>query len=275
MAYASVDPTETGMSLTHSPGPLAGRPPATVNYTIEGPKHRLLLHDFPRRVRAVFAGETVLDTERGALLHETGLPAVLYVPMEDVRGDLLTPTDHSTHCPFKGDASYWTIRVGDRAAENAIWGYPEPKEAASWLAGRVAFYWDRMDAWYDEDEEVRGSLRNPYHRVDVRATSRKVRVLADGEVIAETGRPMLLSETGLPNRYYIPREDVRDDVLRPSDTETVCPYKGTAEYWSVRLGDTTLDDAVWSYPDASDDASRVRGYLSFGHNAITVEVSPR
>ncbi|HEX6469215.1 MAG TPA: DUF427 domain-containing protein [Streptosporangiaceae bacterium] len=262
------------MSLTHSPGPLAGDPPATVNYTIDGPKHRLLLHDFPRRVRAVLAGETVLDTERGALLHETGLLPVLYVPIEDVRQDLLTPTDHSTHCPFKGDASYWTVRVGDRVAENAVWGYRAPLEPASWLAGRVAFYWDRMDAWYDEDEQVEGGLRNPYHRVDVRSTGRKVRVSVNGTTIAETGRPLLVSETGLPNRFYIPREDVRDDLLVPSDTRTVCPYKGTAAYWSVRVGDTTLDDAAWSYPEASDDATKVKGYLSFDHKDITVEVSP-
>jgi uncharacterized protein (DUF427 family) len=176
------------MSLTHSPGPLAGQPPTTVNYTIEGPKHRLLLHDFPRRVRAVLAGETVLDTERGALLHETGLLPVLYVPIDDVRQDLLTATDHSTHCPFKGDASYWTLRVGDRVEENVVWGYPEPLERAPWLAGRVAFYWDRMDAWYDEDEQVEGGLRNPFHRVDVRSSGRKVRVLlSGGTAIAAVG----------------------------------------------------------------------------------------
>jgi uncharacterized protein (DUF427 family) len=262
------------MSLTHRPGPLAGDPPTTVNYTIDGPKHRLLLHDFPRRVRAVFAGETVLDTERGALLHETGLLPVLYVPLEDVRQDLLTPTDHSTHCPFKGDASYWTLRVGDQVAENVMWAYQTPLQPASWLAGRAAFYWDRMDAWYDEDEQVEGGLRNPYHRVDVRSTSRKVRVSVNGTAIADTTRPLLLSETGLPNRFYVPREDVRDDLLLPSDTRTVCPYKGTAAYWSVRVGDTTLADAAWSYPEASDDATRVKGYLSFDHDDITVEVSP-
>jgi uncharacterized protein (DUF427 family) len=131
-----------------------------------------------------------------------------------------------------------------------------------------------MDAWYDEDEQVAGGLRNPYHRVDVRASSRKVRVLVNGTTVAETSRPLLLSETGLPNRFYIPREDVRDDVLRPSDTRTVCPYKGAAAYWSVRAGDVALEDAAWSYPDAADDAIRVKGYLSFDHADLTVEVSP-
>ena len=123
-------------------------------------------------LHARFGGEVVLDTERGRLLHETGLLPALYVPEDDVRTDLLERTDHSTHCPFKGDAAYWTIRVGDRVAENAVWGYPEPLPESSWLRGYMAFYWAPMDAWYDEDERVHGHLRDPFHRVDARASSR-------------------------------------------------------------------------------------------------------
>ena len=96
------------MSLTFPGAPLASEPPATTNYAIEGPRHRLLLHPFPRRVRARFAGEVVLDSTRGALLHESNILPRLYVPLEDVRADLLERTDHATHCPFKGYASYWS-----------------------------------------------------------------------------------------------------------------------------------------------------------------------
>src|SRR5947209_4596901 len=102
------------MTLTRNHAPLSGKPPGTVNYSIDGPAHRLLLEDFPRRVRAELAGETVLDTTRAALLHETGLIPQLYIPEEDVRRDLLTPTDHHTTCPFKGEASYWSVRAGER-----------------------------------------------------------------------------------------------------------------------------------------------------------------
>lgn len=258
------------MSLTKQPGPLANSPGDEVNFTIDGPAHRLFMHQFPRRVRARFAGETVLDTERGKLLHETGLLPVLYVPEEDVRTDLLEKTVHTTHCPFKGDAAYWTVRVGDRAAENAVWGYPEPKPEAAWLRGHMAFYWTRMDAWFDEDEEVHGHLRDPFHRVDVRATSRRVRVLLGGEVVAETGRPMLLSETGLPNRYYVPAEDVRRDLLTRSEKRTFCPYKGEATYWSL----AGAEDAAWSYESPLEDAGKIAGYLSFDHEALTVETQP-
>ncbi|TDD31715.1 DUF427 domain-containing protein [Actinomadura sp. KC06] len=258
------------MSLTMRPGPLAGSPGDEVNFTIDGPKHKLFMHGFPRRVRARFAGETVLDTERGKLLHETALLPVLYVPEDDVRTDLLEKTAHTTHCPFKGDAAYWTVRAGGRAAENAVWAYPEPKPEAAWLHGLMAFYWDPMDAWYDEDEEVRGHLRDPFHRVDVRDTSRHVRVLRDGEVVAETERPKLLSETGLPNRFYIPAADVRRELLRESAKRTYCPYKGEATYWSL----DGADDAAWSYEGPLEDAVKIKGHLSFDHEALTIETEP-
>jgi uncharacterized protein (DUF427 family) len=269
------------MSLTKSSGPLSGplsgHPPETVNYRIDGPAHKLLMQPFPRRLRAVFAGQVVFDTDRAALLHETGLLPQVYVPWEDIRAGLLRPAaQHHTYCPFKGTASYWSVQAGEQVAENAIWAYPEPNPESAWLSGYAGFYWDAMDEWYDEDERVEGHLRDPYHRVDVRRSSRLVRVRLDGTgtVLAETRRPLLLSETGLPNRFYIPAEDVRQDLLEPSGTHTVCPYKGTASYWSVSLGDRKLTDAVWSYPQAQGDAAAVSGYLSFRHDELVVEASP-
>jgi uncharacterized protein (DUF427 family) len=258
------------MTLTLSHGPLSPHPPGTVNYELSGPAHRLLLDEFPRRVRARFAGETVLDTRRGVLLHETGLLPQLYVPEEDFRGDLLEPTDHSTHCPFKGDASYWSVTAAGRTAENAVWAYQAPLPGAGWLRGYRAAYWQAMDQWFDEDEEVFGHLRDPYHRVDVRRSSARVRVTAgeSGEVLAETARPLLLSETGLPNRWYIPRDDIRLERLRPSTTTTVCPYKGTTEYWSLE----GVEDVAWSYPEPLEDAVKIAGYVCFAHEAVRVDV---
>jgi len=260
------------MSLTFSSGPLSGSAPETVNYRIDGPAHKLLMQGFPRRLRAVLGGQTVFDTTRAMLLHETGLPPQVYVPLDDIRADLIQPTDHHTYCPFKGTASYWTVTAGGQVAENAIWGYPEPNDEASWLQGYAGFYWNAMDEWYDEDERVEGHLRDPYHRVDVRRSSRPVRVLLGDTVLAETTSPLLLSETGLPNRFYIPAADVRQDLLEESDKHTVCPYKGTASYWTISAGDRKLADAVWSYPQAEGDSAAVSGYLSFLHDDLTVEV---
>ncbi|MCX2728790.1 DUF427 domain-containing protein [Saccharopolyspora sp. NFXS83] len=260
------------MALTLGGGPLMTRPPEAVNYRIDGPPHRLFLHDFPRRVRALFGGEVVLDSDRARLLHESNLLPQLYVPAEDVRTDLLQPTSHSTHCPFKGDAAYHSVRAGDRIAENAMWHYPRPTEAAPWLEGLVALYWGSMDAWFDEDEEVFAHIRDPYHRVDVRGTGRHVRVLAGDVVVAESRRAKLLSETGLPNRYYLPREDVRTELLEPSATHTTCPYKGTASYATLRAGEQRLPDAAWSYPEPLDGALAIADRLCFLAEGLTTEI---
>jgi len=260
------------MTLTLAHGPLSTDPPKDVNYRVEGPEHRLLLEPFPRRVRALLAGDTVLDTRDGKLLHESDILPQLYVPEGDVRHDLLERTDHSTHCPFKGDTAYWSVRAGDRVAENAIWGYPEPHADAEWLRGHVAVHWDAMDSWLDEDEEAIGHLRDPYHRVDVRDSSRHVRVLAGGEVVAETHAPKLLSETGLANRYYVPPADVRRDMLEPSDRRTTCPYKGVASYWTLAAGGERFEDAGWSYPEPLEEALKARDHLCLTGEGITIEV---
>jgi uncharacterized protein (DUF427 family) len=262
------------MSLTFASAPLSVRPAAS-NYTIDAPKHRLFFEPHPRRIRAIFAGRTVLDTVRGRLLHESNLLPVLYAPVEDLDQALLEPTDHKTHCPFKGDASYWSLRVGDKLAENAVWTYREPLEPAGWLRGYAALYWDRVDAWYEEDDEIRGHLRDPYHRVDARPSSRRVQVVSGDDVLAETGRPVLLFETGLPIRAYVPREDVRAELV-PSDKRTYCPYKGEASYWSARTpGGEVLEDAIWSYRAGdllADGPVAVADLVAFLHDDVEVRI---
>jgi uncharacterized protein (DUF427 family) len=256
------------MALTLGDAPLSSRPRATVNYRINGPGHRLLFEPFPRRVRAVLGGETTLDTSSGMLLHESNLLPQLYLPRGDIREDLLVSTDHRTYCPFKGEATYWSVMVNGRTADNAVWSYLDPLPEAGWLHDYVSLYWDSMDAWFDEDEEVAGHLRDPYHRVDVRSTSRHVRVVAGDEVIAESRRAVLLSETGLPNRFYLPADDVRTELLELSGTHTVCPYKGTASYHSLRSSSELIADVAWYYPEPLDGVRAIRGYLCFDAEGI-------
>lgn len=131
------------------------------------------------------------------------------------------------------------------------------------LSGLVLFYWDRVDHWYEEDEEVFKHARDPYHRVDALQSSRHVQVVVNGEIVADTKRPVLLFETGLPTRYYIPATDVRTDLLTATDTASVCPYKGTATYWSLTVGDRTIADAVWNYPHPVAQVPTIAGLLCF------------
>jgi len=262
------------MTLTLGSGPLAGAHGGSVNFDLAGaPKQRLLFDDYPRRMRALLDGHILLDSTRGKLLHETGILPCYYLPIEDLNEDYLEQTEHTTHCPYKGDARYWSLRVDDHVVENAVWYYPEPLEAAPWLEGYCAVYEEAPDLWLQEDEPVRGHLRDPYHRVDVLESSRRVEVKAGGETIAESDRPKLLFETGLPARVYLLRADVRPGILEPSETSTHCPYKGQASYWSVRAGDRLLEDAAWAYEAPLPEALKAAGHLCFDGEGIEIEVS--
>jgi uncharacterized protein (DUF427 family) len=217
----------------------------------------------PRWVRAVFASTVVADSRRVMLLYEPMRLPVYYFPVDDVRMDLLTATDHRTQSPSMGEASYWSLRAGDRVAENAAWSYQQPRPDHPDLSGYIAFYWNAMDAWYEEDDEVFIHPRDPHHRVDVLNSSRHVQVVVLGETVADTRRPRLLFETGLPTRYYIPKWDVRMDLLVPSETTTACPYKGRAMYWSVKAGDAIAEDVVWSYPFPIPECPKIENLMAF------------
>jgi len=262
------------MSLTLGPGPLAFANREHLNLDLsDAPKHLLYLHDVEQRIRGMLAGESVVDTTAGKLLHESGMLPQWYLPLADIRADFLVESDTRTHCPFKGDASYYSLQVGDRLVEDAIWTYRTPLPAAAWLDGLGGFYFDRLDTWFEEDDEVFSHPRDPFHRVDTHRTSRHVVVRAGGETVADTTRAIALYETGLSVRYYLPEEDVRTELLSPSDTTSQCAYKGTAGYRTLTVGAQTIVDAAWFYAKPFADASQVAGYLSFAGTGIDIEVT--
>jgi uncharacterized protein (DUF427 family) len=129
-----------------------------------------------------------------------------------------------------------------------------------------------MDEWLEEDEPAIVHARDPYHRVDVLDTSRHVRVSVNGEVVADTTRGKVIFETGLPPRWYFPREDVRSQVLVDSDKHTGCAYKGFASYKTVRAGGRDEEDVVWFYEDPRREAEPIRGYLAFFNERVDIEV---
>jgi uncharacterized protein (DUF427 family) len=247
------------MSLTIGAGPLAPNP-APGNYAIEGPAHRILFEPVGRRVRLELAGETVLDTTGAMLLHETAIRPRLYVPLADARAELLRPSETTSHCPFKGDASYRSVQVGDLIAVDALWVYDEPLAAAAWLGGFAGVYEERFDRLLDEDEPVLGHLPDPYHRLDVRAGSRPVRVTGpDGELLAETQRPLVLAETGRPRRLLVPRADVTAPLVPGEQEGSVDPYTGRTSSWTV----AGVPDAVVAFDDPPDDLLRIADHVAF------------
>ncbi len=260
------------MSLTLGSGPLTRRRAGTFNFDIDGasPAHILYIENVPQRIRAVLGGETIVDTRSAKVLYESNIPGQWYVPASDVRVDLLTPTETTTHCPFKGDASYWTLTVGDRVEADVCWSYPQPLPGCAAVEGMLAFYLNRMDAWFEEEDEVLHHPRDPYHRCDVKRSTDRITVTVNGQVVAQTERPMKLFETSIPPRWYIPAEDVSAGVLEPSATSTVCPYKGVATYRTV----AGVADAAWVYEEPFAEVARIAGMLSFAGDGVEVTVEP-
>ena len=232
---------------------------------LKNPDHHIHFEASPRRVRVKFGGEWIADSTDMVLMYEVNHLPIYYFPVKDVRLDILHPTGHTSHCQYKGDASYWTIEAGGQTSENAVWAYQTPFDemTAINLQDYCAFYWDRVDQWFEEDEEIFVHPRDPHKRIDTIPSSRSVKVMLGGEAVAETTRAHFLFETGLPTRYYIPAEDVRMDLLSRSDTQTRCPYKGISSYWTANVGGQKFEDIVWSYPDPVPECPKLKGLLCF------------
>lgn len=222
-----------------------------------------------RRVRVFFGDEKIADS-LGARLLLSRRPPVYYFPQEDVRMDLLVESDHTDRRPSIGQASFWHVEAGERRAENAAWAYSDLKEGVPDLTGYVAFDWNAMDAWYEEDEQVFVHPKDPHVRVDALQSSRHIRIEVDGETVAESNRPVLLFETGLITRYYLPSVDVRREVLEESDSHTRCPYKGEASYYHVRVGGERHEDLVWYYPYPHPEQAKIQNLLSFYNERVDI-----
>ncbi|HSS61352.1 MAG TPA: DUF427 domain-containing protein [Candidatus Limnocylindrales bacterium] len=223
----------------------------------------------PRRVRSYFGGKLIADSQRVLLVYETRRPPAYWFPVSDVRIEFLErkdPADESS------DKIRWRLAVNGRVAENGARSYARPAGDMAALEGHLTFYWNEMDAWFEEDEEVFVHPRDPYTRVDTVHSSRHMRVEIGGVVIAETRRPVLLFETGLPTRYYIPKQDVRMDLLVPTATSSRCPYKGVACYWSGPVGGKVIEDVVWSYPAPIPECPKIENLLSFYNERVDLYV---
>ncbi|WP_433271751.1 DUF427 domain-containing protein [Actinosynnema sp. CS-041913] len=222
-----------------------------------------------KRVRAYLAGELVADTVRPALVWEKPYYPTYYVPASDVKASLV-PTGETRRSPSRGDGAVHDVKVGGAVAAGAALRYPEsPLEA---LRDLVRLEWDAMDEWFEEDEPVYVHPRDPYTRVDALPSSRHVRVEVGGVTVADSHRPVILFETGLPARYYLPLTDVRIDLLRHTDLRTSCPYKGTAEYWSVAVGDEVHENIVWGYRTPLPESQRIAGLVAFYNEKVDIFV---
>jgi uncharacterized protein (DUF427 family) len=197
----------------------------------------------------VRVGDTwIADSRRARVLVRygpEGMPTYL-LPPEDVRADVLDGTD---------------VVVGDLRVRDGA----ERRED-----GSITFRWGDGIRWYEEAMEVVVHARDPTKRVDAIPSERHLEVHVAGERVVDTRRPHGVFETGLPVRWYVPMEDVREDLLEPSGTTTMCPYKGTARYWHVRAGGELHEDLAWSYPDPVPEIPRIRDLVCFFDERVDV-----
>ena len=233
-------------------------------------RERIRIEPGAKRVRVYLGGEAVVDSIRPMLVWEIPYYPAYYFPLADVRVDLLEADGGVAHSPSRGEGRTFTVRAGDKEAPAAALRYEDsPIEE---LRDLIRLEWDAMDAWFEEDEEVFTHPRDPYTRVDILPSSRRVRVEVDGVTVAESTSPRLLFETGLPVRYYLSKTHVRMDLLRTTQTVTHCPYKGEAERWSVRAGESVHQDLAWSYPTPLPESQKIAGLVAFYNEKVDIYV---
>ncbi len=216
--------------------------------------------DCPKRIRTIFAGKTVADSRKAKLFR--GHPKAYYFPKDHVRMECLKPSDHEETGKF-GERQFFHVRVKEHTVDNAAWEFIDPPSSGPDVKGYLRFDWGSMAQWLVEDEPVTVGPRDPYTRLDIRQSSRDVKVIVNGVTVAESDLPVMLFETGVATRFYLYRTDVRMDLLEPTDKRSGCPYKGNADYYSIMVDEFQQENVVWTYPSPNPQCARLKNLLCF------------
>ncbi len=222
----------------------------------------------PKRIRTMANGQILADTVEALILFESDHIPIYYIPLKDIRMDLFEPGKRVTESPYKGKARHYSLKGADGAYDDILWHYDRPIEGSPDLSAYGSFYWHEVDRWFEEEEEAFVHVRDPFRRVDCLPSTRRVTVRHRGVMVADSARPVLLFETGLPTRHYLPQADIDMSCLVPSERRTRCPYKGEAQYYHLRVGDSLLENAIWYYADPVHESARIRGLLCFATELV-------
>jgi uncharacterized protein (DUF427 family) len=218
-----------------------------------------------KRVRVYLSGELIADTTDPLLVWENPHYPAYYLPAADIRAALV-PNGKTEHSPSRGTAELLDVQTARGMVAGVARRYLDsPLEE---LRDAVRLDFAAMDEWLEEDEPIYTHPRNPYTRIDILPSTRTVRVEVDGVILAESRSPRMLLETGLPTRYYLPLADLRRELLRPSETESHCPYKGTARYWSVEIDGQLHEDLIWIYRTPLPESQKIAGLACFYNEKV-------
>jgi uncharacterized protein (DUF427 family) len=238
----------------------------------ETARGRVRVEPGAKRVRGYAGGSLIFDTVAPLLVWEVPYYPAYYVPADDVRAKL-EPTGATDRSPSRGIAEILDVVTERGRLAGAARRYPDSPLAD--LRDAVRFDWAALDVWLEEDEVVYGHPRDPYTRIDALRSSRHVRVELDGVLLAESTRPTILFETGLPARYYLPLSDVRMELLEPSDNRTLCPYKGWASYWHLVVDGKRYENYVWTYRTPLPESQQIIGLACFYNEKVDLIVDGR
>ncbi|MGI9030283.1 MAG: DUF427 domain-containing protein [Ilumatobacteraceae bacterium] len=244
-------------------------------------------HPEAKRIRAFVGGTTVVDSTRARIVWEPRrvVPS-LAVPVDDLHGLLVAAEPDTTEeravqlgdgPPVLDPSTGFTFHSAPGRSFDIVTGN-SPLAAAAFAPadadfdGYVIVDFDAFDEWREEDEVLVGHARDPFKTIDTRRSSRRVEVEIAGVIFADSTRPVMLFETYLPTRYYLPHEDVRMDLLVPSATASVCAYKGQARYWSAHIDGTVVTDVAWSYDDPHNYATLVKDMICFFNERVDVSI---
>jgi uncharacterized protein (DUF427 family) len=229
------------------------------------PERVLYLEPLRRRMSVELGGGIIARTDAAVLVFEPRRYPVAYFPLADIAEGVLQPSDHESTHPDLG-TTIW-FNVGE-AGRRGAWQHVDPPAQAALLRATVAFAWHAMDAFYEEDERILGHAADPYHRLDIRRTSRHLVVRDDDRVVADSHAPRVLYESGFAPRWYVPRADIAADALHEVEGQTFCPYKGLASYYDV--GDAS--QAAWSYRSPFEEVARIADLVSFYPEKLEITI---
>jgi len=259
------------MGLAWQQGPLSEKSVGRFLTPEPLPARMLFAEPLRRRMRVRFGGEWVAESEDVVLLHEPARYPVAYFPLGDVAEGVLQPIAAVTRHQDLGETAWFAVSANGTTKTRAAWQHTALPAYAQVLAGRVAFAWRGMDAFYEEDERIVGHAADLYHRNDIRRTSRHLVVKAGERVVADSHGPFVLYESGFAPRWYVPRADIDASALTAVEGETFCPYKGLCSYYDV----AGVARAAWYYPHAWEEVARVRDMVSFEPDKLTVTLDGR
>jgi uncharacterized protein (DUF427 family) len=195
-----------------------------VQYDFE-PGYVVFTMPSPKRLRVKVGDLFVADTTEGLVLYESDHLPAYYFPIKDVEESYLLASPTRTECPYKGAATHYSLNTGVTLVQDTGWRYLDPVKGCPPIADHMAFYWSKMDHWFEEDEEIFVHARDPFRRVDCLPSSRRVEIVVEGEKAADSRKGVFLFETGHPTRYYLPISDTRLELLIPSATSRAAPTR--------------------------------------------------